>query len=149
AFFVWHWARVRYGDMPAFLATFLFTTSPTVLGHAGVATTDMAISATFSGDLVAYIRFLKQPTYVRAVILGAATGFATLCKFSALVFLPACAVVLLLWRWLLADGPRLVTRDHYRWMKALSLAVTVMVIVVWAGYRFSVGPLTDAPMHPD
>ena len=100
-FLVWYWARARYGDGPALVATFLFTTSPVVLAHAGLATTDMALTATFTAALLAYINFLEKPTYVRAAIFGVATALAILSKFSALVFLPACGFTLLLTRWLM------------------------------------------------
>src|SRR5271166_6692008 len=96
SFLVWYWAHVRYGDGPALVATFLFTTSPVVLAHAGLATTDMPLTATFTGALLAYINFLEKPTYLRSGILGMAVALAILSKFSALVFLPACGFALLL-----------------------------------------------------
>jgi hypothetical protein len=147
---VWYWGRVRYGDGPAVLATLLFTTSPAVLAHAGLATTDMAVAATFTGALLAFINFLEQPTYFRSAILGMAAGFAILCKFSALLFLPACGLALLTCRWLLGRGKKeekekLVISYWFRWSRGLSLAAVAMCLVVWAGYRFSVGRLTDAP----
>src|SRR5271165_7058662 len=51
----WYWARARYGDRPALVAMFLFTTSPVVLAHSGLATTDMAATATFTAAVFAYI----------------------------------------------------------------------------------------------
>jgi len=51
AFLVWCWSRERCGENPALLATILFAT--TVLGHAGLATTDIAITATLTGTLEA------------------------------------------------------------------------------------------------
>src|SRR5208283_4982014 len=77
-FLVWYWARVRYGDGPGLVATFLFTTSPVVLAHAGLATTDMAATATFTAAIFCYINFLERPTYLRSVIFGAATALAIL-----------------------------------------------------------------------
>jgi 4-amino-4-deoxy-L-arabinose transferase-like glycosyltransferase len=146
---VWYWSRVRYGDGPALLATLLFTTSPVVLGHAGVATTDLAIAATFTGALLAYINLLERPTYFRAAVVGVAAGLATLSKFSALGFLPACGLALLVWRWLLERGKKekekVLITDQFRWSRGLPLAAAAMCLVVWAGYRFSVGQVTDAP----
>jgi hypothetical protein len=99
---VWHWARSRYGNWPALLATFLFTTSPVVLAHAGLATTDMAAAATFTAALLTYINFLERPTFRKAALLGGAAALAVLSKFSALLFLPACGFTILLTRWLMA-----------------------------------------------
>ena len=147
---VWHWGRVRYGDGPALVATLLFTTSPVVLGHAGMATNDMAVSATFIGALVAYINLLERPSYFRAAVAGMMAGFATLCKFSALVFLPACGLALLVCRWLIGGGKKEEEEkpwitDRFGWSRGLFFFAVAAVLVVWAGYRFSVGRLTDAP----
>jgi len=149
-FLVWYWARVRYGDGPGLVATFLFTTSPVVLAHAGLATTDMAATATFTAAIFCYINFLERPTYLRSVIFGAATALAILSKFSALVFLPACGFTVLLIRWLMARR----TNDHAPeaarapWARALALAASVMFLLAWAGYRFSVSSATDAAARP-
>jgi hypothetical protein len=148
---VWYWARVRYGNGPALMATLLFTTSPVVLAHAGFATTDMAITAGFTGALIAYINLLERPTYLRSAILGVALGLAILCKFSALVFLPACGLALLIWRFPgrnKKEEPQ--GTGRFQWRRGLALAALAMCFIVWAGYRFSVGSLTSASQrsHP-
>ena len=51
AFLVWYWSSEGCGENPALLATILFATTPVVLGHAGQATTDIAITATLTGTL--------------------------------------------------------------------------------------------------
>jgi hypothetical protein len=90
---------------------------------------------------------LEHPTYFQVVTFGVALGLATLSKFSALGFLPACALGLLLWRWLLGGGKeeKVVTADRFRWTRGLCLAAATIFFIIWGGYRFSVGPLTDAP----
>jgi hypothetical protein len=147
---VWYWGRVRYGNGPALVATLLFTTSPVVLAHAGLATTDMAVTATFTGALLAYIKLLERPTYLRSAILGLAAGLATLSKFSALLFMAACGIALLVWRWLLIRGQRekAMATHQFRWARGLTLAALTMFLVVWAGYRFSTNSVTDAAARP-
>jgi 4-amino-4-deoxy-L-arabinose transferase-like glycosyltransferase len=149
-FLVWHWGRVRYGNGPSLLATLLFTTSPVILAHAGQATTDMALTATFTAALLAYINFLERPTYLRSTILGTSVGFALLSKFSTLVFMSTCGLALLLWRWLLVRGRRekTVRTDRFRWSRGFCIAALAFLLVVWAGYRFSVGPLADEATRP-
>jgi Dolichyl-phosphate-mannose-protein mannosyltransferase len=149
-FLVWYWTRSRYGDGPALVATFLFTTSPVVLAHAGLATTDMALTATFTAALLAYINFLEKPSYPRAAILGVATALAILSKFSALVFLPACGFTLLLTRWLLHRRTKEKTRapGSIPWVRSVALAALIVFFVVWAGYRFSVSSATNAAARP-
>lgn len=149
-FLVWYWARERYGDGPALVATFLFTTSPVVLAHAGLATTDMALTATFTLALLAYINFLEKPTYRLAAILGVAAALAILSKFSALVFLPACGFTLLLTRWLTNRHTRENAQRAARtpWFRAVALAALVTFFLVWAGYRFSVSSAADPAARP-
>lgn len=48
---VWGWSRRLFGNTTALLATILFTTLPPILAHSGLATTDMALTATFAADL--------------------------------------------------------------------------------------------------
>ncbi len=149
-FLVWYWARSRYGNWPALIATFLFTTSPVVLAHSGLATTDMAAAATFTAALLAYINFLEKPTYRWAAILGGAAALAVLSKFSALVFLPACGFTLPLTRWVLPRHAKenAVAPRRSLWGRAIALAAVVMFLVVWAGYRFSFSSATDAAARP-
>ena len=146
----WYWARARYGDRPALVAMFLFTTSPVVLAHSGLATTDMAATATFTAAVFAYINFLEKPTYLRSAILGAAAALAVLSKFSALVFLPACGATLLVTRWIM--GRHRKENVHQtggaRWGRSIALSAVVMFLLVWAGYRFSVSSATDAAARP-
>jgi len=149
AWVVWYWTRMRYGDAAALVATFLFTTSPVVLAHAGLATTDMAATATFALALLAYINFVERPTYRRSVLVGAAAALAVLAKFSALVFLPACGLTLLFARRLWDRQKQNDTQaGRASWGRAIALSALVMFLVVWAGYRFSVSSAADAAARP-
>ncbi len=150
SFLVWYWARARYGCGTAVVATLLFTTCPVILAHSGLATTDMALAATFTWFLVTYLNWLEQPTHTRSAVLGIAAGLAIVSKFSALVFMPACGLALLVWRWGVRRDTRAeaVTTERPRWRTGLVLAALVMCVIVWAGYRFSMGSVTDAEARP-
>jgi len=146
---VWFWARSRYGEVPALLATLLFTTTPVILAHAGLATTDIAVTATAAGALLAFVALLDRPTYLRCAVFGSIAGIAALSKFSALVFLPACAGALLLWRWFVERNQSVnVTPHRFQWAKGISLAALVMLLLIWAGYRFSLGSVTSEAARP-
>ncbi len=149
AFLVWDWTRRRYGDASAILATALLTTTPAVLGHSGLATTDMPLTATCLAALAAFISFLRRPTSARAVVLGIAAGVATLAKFSAILFLPAAALALLAWRWFLqrqqrSDSPR----PPFSWSRSVGIVAVSGAMTIWAGYRFSVGAMTQPTDRP-
>jgi 4-amino-4-deoxy-L-arabinose transferase-like glycosyltransferase len=92
ACFVVFWWSVRYfGRAVAALALFAFTFIPTALAHAGLATTDMALTACLGACFVAGAQWIERPTAARAAWFGFAGGLAVLSKFSALAFFPAAA----------------------------------------------------------
>ncbi|HXM20896.1 MAG TPA: glycosyltransferase family 39 protein [Terriglobales bacterium] len=149
-FLVWYWSRARYGNWPSLVGTLLFTTSPVVLAHAGLATTDMAVTATFTAALLALVNLLERASYLRSAIFGIAVGLAVLSKFSVLVFLPVSGLALLACRWLLRSHhkEKLAGADAFRWGRGLAVTALLSFLVVWAGYRFSVSSITDPAARP-
>jgi hypothetical protein len=152
---VFLWSRRLFGPGAALAATALFTTLPPVLAHAGIATTDLAVAATFALATYAATRWLERPTLLRGVGLGTAIGLTLLSKLSALLFLPAAMAAIVV----TAFATR--TRGHgtprsmenapsgaRMWaVRAVYLSV---LVTIWAGYRFSVGPLvSDASSAAD
>ncbi|HEY8370740.1 MAG TPA: glycosyltransferase family 39 protein, partial [Thermodesulfobacteriota bacterium] len=135
AWLTWAWARAVYGGAAALVALGLFTTLPPTLGHAGVATTDMALVATLVAALYAFDRWLVRPSVARGVRLGLASGLAVLAKVSALVFLPVTAL------FVLAVRRRRRSADGSAPSRLASAAACLAAasLVVWAGYRFEVG----------
>ena len=139
-FVVYLWAFRLGGAWAAGCATILFTTLPPVLGQAGLATTDMAVTATLALSGYAAITWLDRPSDQASIGLGLALALAVLSKFSALLFLPVGALALGCCRWSPGQTtdfrlPREVRTRHAR------LIGLTLILAVWAGYRFSVGPL--------
>lgn len=137
---VYWWGARYYSRVVAVAAVFLFSFLPTILGHAGLATTDMAVTAGMGAAFVAGYRWLEQPSLRAGAWFGAATALMILCKFSALLFFPAAAglslacYLCLEWRgWNILAGA---VKER---IASLGLAVLVAMLVVWAGYRFSFG----------
>jgi len=60
AFIVFHWTRWIAGAEAAVAAAVLFTFVPPILGHAGLATTDMALAATLTATVYALVRCLPS-----------------------------------------------------------------------------------------
>jgi len=134
------WARRYWGPLAGLLAVFLFTVLPPVLAHGGLATTDMAVTAFVSAAILAMLVWVERPNWWRGARFGACAGLAVLSKFSALVFLPAAATVMLA-AYVLTARPGLarLAGQARRLALALGLAIVVACLVVWAGYRFSIG----------
>jgi Dolichyl-phosphate-mannose-protein mannosyltransferase len=144
---VFLWARRLGGGLGAACAALLFSTLPPVLGHAGLATTDLAVTATVALACYLAVRWLDQPTAARSIALGVALAGAVLTKFSALLFLPAGFVAMGLCRRGMprapAGGARILSRAT-----ALRLVHVSLLLAVWAGYRFSIGPLIPPETRP-
>lgn len=139
---VFLWARWRFGAPLGILATAVFSLIPPVLAHAGLATTDIGLTACLGAAFYALVRWAETPTPRRALALGLWTGLSVLAKFTALVYLPA-AVALTLIMYLAANRPRLDALGRLVKARAqtLPIAIAVGAFVIWAGFLFSFGPI--------
>jgi hypothetical protein len=106
-----------------------------VLGHAGLATTDAAAMAMTALALFLFSEWLDRPTWTNALLTGMAIGLGCLSKFSFVMFFPVGAITLAATR---RASPR---------ARQLVPALLVAALVVWSGYRFSIGTLSDASSH--
>ena len=142
---VYEWGRRYFDRAIAAMAVCLFTFTPPVLAHAGLATTDMALTAFLGAAFLAGVLWTEEPTPARAAIFGLCGGLAALAKFSSLVFFPAAAGLTLLW-YIARERPAgaVLFRTTRRRLPSLALAALVCCLVVWAGYRFSVGKVSFA-----
>ncbi|HEY1241477.1 MAG TPA: glycosyltransferase family 39 protein, partial [Bryobacteraceae bacterium] len=135
---VYAWGARYFRPAVAVAAVFLFSMLPPVLAHAGLATTDMALTATMALAFFAGMVWLERPSLFHAAWFGVATGVMMLSKFSALVFFPASAVLALIW-YLVTERPgRLADAVKARAL-SFGLAVLTGALIIWAGYRFSFG----------
>jgi hypothetical protein len=149
-FIVHSWARRLFGEAAAVASVFIFTMLPPILGHAGVATTDLPVAATCAAALYAFTLWLSEPSSKHSAVLGVAVALAVLSKFTAILFLCASGIAVLAWRrW--CEGARKsgVRTPPRRRLAPVGLAALVACIAIWAGYRFSIGPLatTSPPLH--
>jgi 4-amino-4-deoxy-L-arabinose transferase-like glycosyltransferase len=125
-------ARDALGDAGALIATFLFTMEPIVLGYSALATHDGAAVAGLAVALFAFGRWLRKPDLKRALLFGAAFGFSIDCKFSSIVFVPVTCIAITAVRLFRDAGPR-------RRFATMIPAAAVTLLVVWAGYGFTIG----------
>lgn len=126
----WWWARRELGETGGFVATLLFTLQPMIAGHAGLATHDMAATAGVVISLLAFTRWLDEPTVKRAALFGIAFGFSVLCKFSCIGYVPAACAAMYLVR-VLRD------RDLRQPWIAFPAALVTALATVWIGYAFT------------
>ena len=137
---VWLWGRRLLGDWGAVIALFLFTNLPPVLAHAGVATSDMAVGAGVCTAAYAFLRWREEPDLRRSLLLGMALAVAFLAKFSSVVLVPACMLVILLLG-KVAGTAR--DRGSQPALRYLAVALLLAALLVWSAYRFSFGHMTE------
>ena len=143
---VFAWARRIGAASEAVWAVLLFTTLPPVLGQAGIATTDMAVTATIVLAIYCLTLWLDRATPARSLALGLTLGLALLSKLSALLFLPAAGVAVALCR--RGERGRIERGPGRTRTTRLRLTYAAALLTVWAGYRFAVGPLTAPEASP-
>jgi len=129
------WARRWFSEAAGFWAVLLLACTSPILGHAGLATNDVACAAGAALALYQFLRWLEQPRTARCLWWGAATALAVLCKFSNIPFLVTCYAAGLV---ILIPQMR---RGAFRLRLAqIGLAACVVFALGWATYRFTVIP---------
>jgi hypothetical protein len=135
---VFLWARRSYGTTAAVFAAFLFSFLPPILAHSGLATTDMALTATMGAVFLVLPVWLAKPTLAWSLFLGACVALSVLSKFSSLAFFPACALATAAAHLVSQRPPAAIWWKSIKPYLAPCLAViATALLIVWAGYRFS------------
>ncbi len=138
---VYRWGLRYFGPATAVVALFLFSFSPPVLAHAGLATTDMAVTAFVGAAFLAAAIWVERPTLRNGALFGLCAGLAVLTKFSALAFLPSSIAVALIWRGFTRRlKPRQTASAVWERIPSFGLALLTTCLTIWAVYRFSFGP---------
>jgi hypothetical protein len=137
------WAWSLGGAWAAALAILLYATSPLVLAHGMLATTDMGVTLWFVAAFFAYDRLLRRPNFVSALACGGCLGLMLLSKFLLPAWIAGAALLLTwkLWRsWKTCSLPALLG-----WHAAAGL---VAVATIWAffGGQFAPGGLNPFPV---
>jgi hypothetical protein len=137
-----------FGELTAAFAVFFFTFLPPVLAHAGLATTDMAVTAMVGASFIAGVLWLERPTARYSLFFGALTGLAVLSKFSALPFIPASFATAFIWH-VFAKRSNIssMLQTAKTRLPTFALAVLTGIVTIWAGYRFSFGAVSFSSLH--
>jgi len=147
-FVVFWWARHTFGDATAVIAVALFSMEPSILAHAGLATTDMVFTTFLGAAFLSMILWAEKPDIRRSLLFGAASGLMVLSKFTAVLYFPAAAgVALLTFAGVHRPGWRQLAVLARARASGLALAVGTGALVVWAGYFFSFGRIPGTPIY--
>jgi hypothetical protein len=141
---VFLWARREFGDFAGVMAAALFSTLPTVLAFSGMAYTDLVAAGRQFGAMFAFAAWLQKPSARSTLMLGVAVGLAVLSKMTILLYFPAAAAAILLCKRIVGGcHPRSAGSARTNWVAMAASAAVIVVIVVWAGYGFSIGHVRE------
>lgn len=95
--FLFHWARELGGTSVGLGVLALFAFSPTFLAHGRLVTTDVGAALGIVVATYWYLKFLYQPSFLRAVFVSLFLSIALLFKFSTFVLVPYFIILAVLY----------------------------------------------------
>lgn len=136
---LWLWVYRHFGHRVAALTLFLYAFSPTFIAHSRFVTTDLGASFAFFIAIVAFVKFLGEPSRKNIILAGLAFGVAELIKFSLILLFPIYGILLISWAF---SKVQFDAKERWRIFLGL-LGKTVMVgvvgvLLIWAVYGFFV-----------
>jgi 4-amino-4-deoxy-L-arabinose transferase-like glycosyltransferase len=146
----WRWARcVLASEGTALLAVVLTVSVPPVLGHAALASLDVAAAGTTLLALYALQRWMTSGALRDAAFFGLASGVAVVTKFSSVPFIGVSLIALALTHWVALRRPgraavlpaAALAPTWRRRAEGLALAALVGLAPIWLAY----GPRVTDP----
>jgi hypothetical protein len=134
AWLVWVWARELYGNASGCLGVGLWCFGPNILAHAEIVTADLPAAVAGLAATYFFWRYLRQPSWGKALGAGLLLGLAQLTKYTLLVLYGAWPLLALLY-WAGRRSPG----GESRWRACASQATAIAllsVLVINFGYAF-------------
>jgi 4-amino-4-deoxy-L-arabinose transferase-like glycosyltransferase len=135
------WANALYGNTVAFLSLLLYSFSPNILAHAGLATTDMTATCCMLLSIATFWLFTKNASLKNVIRAGFCLGLAQLSKYTAILLYP---IFLLLWIFELKMTLRGKRKSFFFKLMAV---IFISLIVIWVGYGFATEPILKDAMR--
>ena len=155
---VYAWSRRLFGDTGGLVSLTLYALSPTMLANSALVTSDVAAALMFLASLGTFWRTLHKVSPATALASAAAMGLLFVSKMSAVLILPAIAVLLAVR--LIAGRPLILASrgttvivDRSRQLVVLSgvaaLHIVVVLAIIWAFYGFHFATFRQAELGRD
>jgi 4-amino-4-deoxy-L-arabinose transferase-like glycosyltransferase len=140
------WGREVAGDGAGLLAAFLYTFTPTLLGHGALAHSDIALAVFFLQTLYAFWRWMRRPGPLRTALCGISLGLALASKLTAILLLgilPLLAAVEIARRQRVDAADAAAWRDLARAALGVVAMFSLAALVIWLAYGGSFASLND------
>lgn len=146
----WAW-RIAGSRWAGLLALTLVALDPNILAHTQLATTDLGLAAGATVAGFTLWHYWTRPSWATAILAGVGFGLLQNTKFTAALFVPLFALVVVIgnmmqWRHSQRHGRPFPWRPLVMFTALFPLAA---VITLWAAYGFQIGTLPpDLPTFP-
>ena len=145
---VYRWSRHLFGDTGGLLSLAMYAFSPTILAHARLATSDMAVALGFIASLSCLWFVMHRVSLASVAVSGATLGLLILAKMSAVIIFPVAALLWILREWMRRPlcwefkGQKwIVDRTKRQVIGGILLTshILLCLVLVWMffGFRFS------------
>ena len=152
----WRMSRWRWAGL---LALTLIALDPNILASTRLATTDLGLALGAAAAGFTLWRFLLRPSWTNVIVAGIGLGLLQNSKFTALLFIPLFALVILIYFALtiynlrLSRHPNLPISNLQSPIKTLLMLLTAYPLAafftLWVAYGFQIGPLpAELPLFP-
>jgi glycosyltransferase involved in cell wall biosynthesis len=121
------------GHAAGIVAVLLHSTMPAILGFAGLAYTDMPLTAAILFFSWRWLEFNRLPDLRNAIWVGVSVAASVLSKYSAIPYISVAILITVVLR-LFQCRPIRITAP------ALSAAIAIAFLLTWSGFRFSFRP---------
>ncbi len=137
---VFFYARYLFGYWGGVLALLLAACEPTIIAHAALVTTDMAVSAGVLLSVFALDRYLRTPSWAKLLLTGLAVGFTLSTKHSGVIIVLIVIALFALDLFLRRAGERISPRQFGKHAAALIAIFIIAIACLWATYGFRYWP---------
>ncbi len=132
------WALSWHGNRAMAVTLILFATSPNLIAHSALATTDLATVATYFAAVYAWWRYWQRRQKKWWLAAAIFLGLALATKLTAVLLLPVMFMLALLY----TGRGRDLWRPLLIWLGLLPVAM----LVLWLVYGLEVGPFNNWPL---
>lgn len=149
------WSRELFGNWGGVISLTLFAFDPAMLAHGGLATTDMAATATIALALYLLRRYLRSRSRVNLLWAGIGVGLAFAVKFTSLLLIPIAGFLLL---WEAFSPAKPASSDNssapavpLRLWKLISAGLLMLLVAglfLWGSYGFKIEAYGSKPGQP-
>jgi hypothetical protein len=150
---IYAWSRSLFGPAGGLISLGAAVFSPTLLAHSGLITSDLAAALGFMLVLLTWWRLAHRVTMGRIIAAGAALGLLALAKYSAALFVPVSALILIVrllhpaalpWQWGQRSGNKQGAARCWLLLAAGTASGLLCVGMIWSAY----GLRYNASEHP-